>query len=150
MMINNKLIIAILVYVSVFALCIASTTTAIGNLNDGSKIYPSKFCNNVNYCVNISDFKLNTDLTSKITALYAFTIILIILIVICFIIMFYNSTIYKYLGYAMIILTIITMSIAASVIAKIGDLKINIDASPILILVSSIFLLIFHIAIIFI
>ena len=147
--VNNKRIIPLIIYIITFALLIASIFLPMGVLaNSEMSIYLTKICYGGNICsYNINAY--NDNLDNLIKALFSFSIILIIIIVSCSVLLFFNPTAYKQLGYLLLIIAAIILSLAASVIATVRNLDLDTGTGSILIIVASIILIVFHLVSLF-
>lgn len=136
MALDKKVTICVVVYLIAFALAIAAMTVPIASIDAKGLGAIGDFGG-----INLSgDIKMSTKDLKDLdvaTGLYAFSILFVIALGIAFIMMFVNKTIYKYVGLALLLISIIAFALAAATIAKINDLNLNMGPGAILMLIAS-------------
>lgn len=126
MALDKKLTVCVVVYLIAFALAIAAMTVPIAQVSAAGM--------SADITMGTKDLK---DLDVA-TGLYAFSILFVIALGLAFIMMFVNKTIYKYVGLALLLISIIAFALSAATIAKVNDLKLTMGPGAILMLIASI------------
>jgi hypothetical protein len=82
------------------------------------------------------------ELVSLLNALWAFTILLLVSLVVCWGLHFYNKTLCDIMGIVTLVFAIITLSLSCAVIAKINQLRFTFGSSAPLIFFASLLVII--------